>query len=166
MLNIKFSVIFIVILFLTACSNLTPTKNISPNALLGRYAEYILVIENGDIDRKADDFLSKEFYSFSKDEIEEGIDLKQRGTVQFTYMPLGELISYSYKVLDEIYCLKLDGTDINKRKVSILLDYVLEDEKLKINKVYTKYLESDPYDPSIICADDDDLLKCISSDLI
>lgn len=142
-----------------SCVSLKPSEDVSKNIILGRYLEYILIIENGDIAQKASDFLSADFYGFAKDELKNKIDLTQRGTIQFTYMPLGKLKGYSFKVADKIFCLKLDGVDINQRKVSILLDYILEGGLWKIDKVYTVYLESDPYDSAPTCAADDDLLK-------
>lgn len=153
--SIKLLVVIISTVLVISCAPLKSPKKASENTILGRYLEYILVIENGDIAQKANDFLSKAFYDFAKDELENKIDLTQRGAIQFTYMPLGQLKSYEFKESGNIYCLKLNGIDINQRKISLLIDYVLEDGTWKINKYFAGYLDNDlSYDTFPPCTQD------------
>ncbi|MBX2809441.1 MAG: hypothetical protein KTR20_12520 [Cellvibrionaceae bacterium] len=126
-----------------SCASLKPSEDLSKSIILGRYFEYILLIEDKNIASKANKFLSRDLYNYAKDELENEIDLTQRGSIQFTYIPLTNIKSYEFKTLGDIHCLKLNGTDINQRKLSLMLDFIFEDNLWKIGKVYAGYLDAD-----------------------
>ncbi len=143
MFSIKLITTFILVSMLASCASFSSSNSPSEHVILGRYLEYILVIENDDIAERAKDFLSEPFYEWAKDELKNNIDLTQRDTIQLTYMPLSQLKSYEFSTFNNIYCLKLNGYDVNQRKISLLLDYILEDEKWKIHKFFAGYLDGD-----------------------
>ena len=140
-LHAKLLILCLVFLLFTSCSSIESNDDSVKNTILGRYVEYVLVIENNEISQNSKDYFSEAFYDFAKDELNVDIDLTQRGIVQFTYIPLGNLKGYEFSVFGDLQCLKLNGIDINQRKISLLLDYVLEDGVWKINEYFAGYLD-------------------------